>query len=245
MDSFDDNQLDDPKLRVKSLSALARAHATYGLKPAHTVAHAAVDAIEVWSRDTSSVLTVDIESIRHGAHMVAVSAVASLYDLAREFGDPANAAWHNYMASKYTNAPTYPALCEFVHAWRPWMGDVRRMFPGPIHRPGRNHPVIFPGQYGHCARSTREQIYSLAGYRCEACCVSNRELLSLDHIVARSLGGRNTRENLMALCKPCNERKGSLTMDRWLETLDAVTAERVREALRSTGRWIYALRACG
>lgn len=33
--------------------------------------------------------------------------------------------------------------------------------------------------------------------------------LTLDHIIPRSLGGRNTLENLVVSCAPCNTAKGS------------------------------------
>lgn len=43
--------------------------------------------------------------------------------------------------------------------------------------------------------------------------VLRRAILFVDHIVSRSVGGRNTPENLQSLCDPCNTIKGN-TLDR-------------------------------
>ena len=36
--------------------------------------------------------------------------------------------------------------------------------------------------------------------------------LTMDHVIPKSLGGKNTWENLVAACKKCNQRKGSRTI---------------------------------
>jgi len=48
------------------------------------------------------------------------------------------------------------------------------------------------------------------GFRC-AYCGSDREKLTLDHIVPKSRGGKTNFENCVACCKPCNNRKGRST----------------------------------
>jgi 5-methylcytosine-specific restriction endonuclease McrA len=47
-------------------------------------------------------------------------------------------------------------------------------------------------------------------YRCQYC---GRQggTLTLDHVMPRRLGGRDTWENLVAACRPCNQRKGGRT----------------------------------
>ena len=35
--------------------------------------------------------------------------------------------------------------------------------------------------------------------------------LTVDHVLPRSKGGKNTWENLVAACKPCNQKKGAKT----------------------------------
>ena len=37
--------------------------------------------------------------------------------------------------------------------------------------------------------------------------------LTVDHVLPRSRGGKNTWENLVAACKPCNQKKGAKTME--------------------------------
>ena len=37
--------------------------------------------------------------------------------------------------------------------------------------------------------------------------------LTVDHVLPRSRGGKNTWENLVAACKPCNQKKGAKTTD--------------------------------
>lgn len=51
----------------------------------------------------------------------------------------------------------------------------------------------------------RRERYRCAHCRCE---ISFRDF-HIDHIVPLALGGRDTVENLQALCAPCNLRKGS------------------------------------
>ncbi|HEX8657230.1 MAG TPA: HNH endonuclease signature motif containing protein [Hymenobacter sp.] len=56
----------------------------------------------------------------------------------------------------------------------------------------------------------RSEVLAAAGYQCEQC--GNRNKLTLDHIVARHIGGGNHRENLQCLCQKCNAAKG---LDIW------------------------------
>lgn len=45
------------------------------------------------------------------------------------------------------------------------------------------------------------------GKHCQFC--GSTRNLTIDHIIPRSLGGRRNRENVIVLCKSCNERKGN------------------------------------
>ena len=51
------------------------------------------------------------------------------------------------------------------------------------------------------------------GYRCMYCGAKKRDgsELELEHIIPRSRGGKNTWDNLVAACAPCNRRKNDRT----------------------------------
>jgi 5-methylcytosine-specific restriction endonuclease McrA len=46
-------------------------------------------------------------------------------------------------------------------------------------------------------------------FRCQYC--GSREKLTVDHVLPKSRGGKDTWENLATACTPCNNRKGSRT----------------------------------
>ena len=56
---------------------------------------------------------------------------------------------------------------------------------------------------------TRRNILRRDSHRCQYC--GSRERLTLDHVLPKSRGGRDTWENLVAACVPCNNRKGNKT----------------------------------
>ncbi|GBO55581.1 hypothetical protein APA_3732 [Pseudanabaena sp. lw0831] len=58
----------------------------------------------------------------------------------------------------------------------------------------------------------RQQVISEAEHRCEYCLTSSRLIgmpLVIDHIMPKSLGGGDERENIAASCYRCNEFKGA------------------------------------
>ena len=60
----------------------------------------------------------------------------------------------------------------------------------------------------------RQQVIAQADYRCEYCKTSSRLTGAppiMEHILPRSLGGTDDRENLAASCYRCNEFKGAKT----------------------------------
>lgn len=60
--------------------------------------------------------------------------------------------------------------------------------------------------------SSRKNIYLRDGHRCMYCGVAFKsDELTLDHIVPRSRGGRNSWDNLVACCKKDNHRKADRT----------------------------------
>jgi 5-methylcytosine-specific restriction endonuclease McrA len=58
----------------------------------------------------------------------------------------------------------------------------------------------------------RRNIFARDGNRCQYCGKKfQTSELSLDHIIPRSLGGKNSWENIVCACTSCNVRKGGCT----------------------------------
>ena len=61
---------------------------------------------------------------------------------------------------------------------------------------------------------TRYNIYLRDAFTCQYCAVEfPAEMLTFDHIVPRSRGGRTTWENVVAACAACNHTKGNRLPD--------------------------------
>lgn len=56
-------------------------------------------------------------------------------------------------------------------------------------------------------KSLRKKVFERDAYRCVSCGSWND--LTVDHILAESKGGEATLENLQAMCRSCNCRKGA------------------------------------
>jgi 5-methylcytosine-specific restriction endonuclease McrA len=54
---------------------------------------------------------------------------------------------------------------------------------------------------------SRSMVYKRDGYQCQYC--RSCKNLTIDHIIPRSRGGKDTWENLVACCSSCNIKKGS------------------------------------
>lgn len=60
--------------------------------------------------------------------------------------------------------------------------------------------------------STRAAVMLRDAYTCQYCGeMPGRNLLTVDHVIPRSRGGRHNWENLVSACTRCNQKKGSLT----------------------------------
>lgn len=62
--------------------------------------------------------------------------------------------------------------------------------------------------------SVRTAVYEADEYRCVVC--GSAKNLCLDHIIPVSRGGGDEFENLQTLCRSCNNKKGTKTMQEWL-----------------------------
>lgn len=56
---------------------------------------------------------------------------------------------------------------------------------------------------------SRKNILKRDGHRCQYC--NTREDLTIDHVIPRSRGGRDTWKNLVTCCASCNIKKGNRT----------------------------------
>ena len=61
-------------------------------------------------------------------------------------------------------------------------------------------------------RFGRQAVFRRDGFACQYCGASPRAAdLTLDHVLPRHRGGRDTWENVVAACRRCNQRKGGRT----------------------------------
>lgn len=56
---------------------------------------------------------------------------------------------------------------------------------------------------------SRTNIHRRDAHRCQYC--GGHDRLTIDHIIPKSRGGRETWDNLVSACVPCNNRKGDRT----------------------------------
>lgn len=61
---------------------------------------------------------------------------------------------------------------------------------------------------------SRRNLYRRDGFTCQYCgSQPGTELLSIDHVIPRSRGGRSTWENCVLSCLDCNKRKANRTLE--------------------------------
>jgi 5-methylcytosine-specific restriction endonuclease McrA len=71
-----------------------------------------------------------------------------------------------------------------------------------------------PRQRARGVRFSRGNVYTRDGFRCQYCTTKCAEReLTYDHVVPRSAGGRTEWTNIVAACKPCNNRKANKSCD--------------------------------
>ena len=68
--------------------------------------------------------------------------------------------------------------------------------------------VVTKWRYSSGPAWSRAGVHARDGRRCGYC---GAEATTIDHILPRSRGGRNTWKNTVAACGPCNQRKGDRT----------------------------------
>ena len=68
---------------------------------------------------------------------------------------------------------------------------------------------------GDAKRMWREEIKRRDGYRCVYC--GSTDNLTIDHVVPQCKGGPTDAANCRTACLPCNQAKGSLSLDEFLD----------------------------
>ena len=68
-------------------------------------------------------------------------------------------------------------------------------------------------------RMFREHIKARDGHKCVYC--GSTENLTVDHVRPKSKGGTDTADNLVTACRPCNQAKGSMHVDVFMQTQSA------------------------
>ena len=68
-------------------------------------------------------------------------------------------------------------------------------------------------------RMFREQIKARDGHKCVYC--GSTENLTIDHVRPKSCGGQDIASNCVTACRPCNQAKGSMHVDVFMQTLAA------------------------
>lgn len=71
----------------------------------------------------------------------------------------------------------------------------------------RGEPGVIVNTRNTIPSKQRRQIIVQKGQRCAYC--NTMDSLTVDHKLARALGGTNARSNLQVLCKPCNWQKAA------------------------------------
>ena len=67
---------------------------------------------------------------------------------------------------------------------------------------------------------TRRTVLARDHYTCQYCGLEPaRQMLTLDHVLPRSRGGKTTWDNVVTACQKCNGRKGNRTPDEARMTL--------------------------
>ncbi len=80
----------------------------------------------------------------------------------------------------------------------------------------------------------RAYVLATWNYQC-AYCEANNVPLELDHVVPRSRHGSDRVSNLVACCRPCNERKGNQPLEQFLAGRPALLA-RIQESRKTSQR---------
>lgn len=84
-----------------------------------------------------------------------------------------------------------------------------------INKPSIIRVFKYVKQDMHKVPLTRENVYKRDNYECVYCGCSNIKVLTLDHVIPQSKGGKDTWDNLVTACRQCNGEKSDLTLEEY------------------------------
>lgn len=62
---------------------------------------------------------------------------------------------------------------------------------------------------------SRANVFRRDGWSCVYCGSRDKRVLTIDHVVPQSKGGKNSWENLVTACKICNHKKADLMLEEF------------------------------
>ena len=85
------------------------------------------------------------------------------------------------------------------------------------------------------APETRQAVYARDRHECIYCGAREADgaVLTVDHLLARALGGENVAQNMVTCCLSCNSRKQALPLVKWLRKLERESGRTPEEVRRS------------
>jgi 5-methylcytosine-specific restriction endonuclease McrA len=118
-------------------------------------------------------------------------------------------AWQNL------NFDSWQELSELKHAFEPHAFDWIHTVRYPIAVPRIIRLLGYDKLPRQEVKFNRRNIFARDSNRCQYCGKRfHTSELSLDHVVPRSQGGRNSWENIVCCCIKCNVKKGGRTPDQ-------------------------------
>lgn len=115
---------------------------------------------------------------------------------------PEITAWLNYEGRKHTEE---------------WKAQNAERMKGNTYGFQKGHrPVNWKGSLKY----QNKQVLLRDDYTCQTCGMRDEEIMEVDHIIEKALGGADTQENLQTLCPNCHARKTIKFMkNRLLQTI--------------------------
>lgn len=93
----------------------------------------------------------------------------------------------------------------------------------------------------------RKMIYEKAHGRCELCGARiTYNSMTLDHVIPLAMGGADEVENLSCACLPCNQFKGSILPESFLEKINSICMYQLGKRIgENTIRWKIVMKLIG